>query len=103
MKKFADLLADLLTNFVGSWYFISLFFGAMFSWILLNSFVISIDPFPFILLNLVLSTLAAVQGSIIMMSQKRQEVKDRQRQVEIHRLVKNCEEFVQKIDKHTGE
>ena len=96
MKKFFDKLSDHVTDFIGSWYFIGIFFSTLFGWMVIQNFW-PVDPFPYILLNLVLSTLAAVQGSIIMMSQKRQESKDRERMVEIHRLVKNCERFVQKM------
>ncbi len=70
-------LADNIAEFGGSWTFIILFFSIIFSWILLarNTF----DPYPFILLNLVLSCLAALQAPVIMMSQNRQEEKDRRR------------------------
>ena len=99
IKDLLDKISDSVTNFIGSWYFILSFFGCLFGWILLQ-FVINVDPFPYILLNLVLSTLAAVQGSIIMMAQRRQDVKDRTNMEEMHRLITNCEKYVQKmIDK----
>lgn len=77
-----DRLSDKIASFGGSWTFLILFGAGMSVWILFNSAVTSgspIDPFPFILLNLVLSCLAAVQAPVIMMSQNRQEAKDRVR------------------------
>lgn len=73
-------MADRLTNFTGSWRFIISFGVILLLWILLNSAVLIIrpfDPYPFILLNLVLSCLAAIQAPVIMMSQVRQENRDR--------------------------
>ena len=75
-----DRLADKVAHFGGSWRFISLFGAILFGWMLINSFLIArnpFDPYPFILLNLCLSTLAAIQAPIIMMSQNRQADKDR--------------------------
>lgn len=75
-------MADKVASFGGSWIFISIFMGVMVIWILLNSFILiklggSFDPYPYILLNLVLSMLAAIQAPIILMSQNRQAYKDR--------------------------
>ncbi|MCE2847173.1 MAG: DUF1003 domain-containing protein [Sphingobacteriales bacterium] len=75
-------LADRIATFGGSWTFIIFFFSFLFLWMLVNSWFLAsrpFDPFPFILLNLMLSCLAAIQAPIIMMSQNRQEQKDRQR------------------------
>jgi uncharacterized membrane protein len=75
-------LADRLAAFGGSWKFIIIFMSVLVGWIILNSIVLithRFDPFPFILLNLVLSSLAALQAPVIMMSQNRQEAKDRLR------------------------
>jgi uncharacterized membrane protein len=77
-----ERLADQIAAFGGSWTFITLFFGILLGWILLNLWFLDnegFDPFPFILLNLILSCLAAIQAPIIMMSQNRKEQKDRQR------------------------
>jgi uncharacterized membrane protein len=79
---FGQRMADKVASFGGSWLFISIFMGVMVLWILLNSFVLttfnrSFDPYPYILLNLVLSMLAAIQAPIILMSQNRQAYKDR--------------------------
>jgi uncharacterized membrane protein len=80
---FGQRLADKVAAFGGSWTFISLFAVVLVVWILLNSFVlirygsVSFDPYPYILLNLFLSMLAAIQAPIILMSQNRQAYKDR--------------------------
>jgi len=77
-----ERLADRIAEFGGSWTFLLLFGAFLISWIVVNSFVLyrrPIDPYPYILLNLLLSCIAAIQAPIIMMSQKRQEAKDRLR------------------------
>lgn len=79
---FAQELSDRIAKFGGSWGFIIAFLSFMFVWITLNIYFLgqnSFDPFPFILLNLILSCIAALQAPLIMMSQNRQEEKDRQR------------------------
>jgi uncharacterized membrane protein len=75
-------LADRIAEFGGSWTFIILFFSFILIWVASNIIFVSVypfDPYPFILLNLILSCLAAIQAPIIMMSQNRQEQKDRLR------------------------
>ncbi len=81
--SFTSRLADKVAIFGGSWKFIISFGLFMFVWIIINVYLLkkSFDPFPFILLNLLLSTIAALQAPIIMMSQNRKEEKDRQRAV----------------------
>lgn len=77
-----DKIADKVADFGGSWTFIIIFFSFLFIWMGVNVFVLynkPFDPYPFILLNLILSCLAAIQAPIIMMSQNRQEAKDRLR------------------------
>ena len=77
-----DLLADKVAEFGGSWKFILCFAAMMMVWITINTISLlrtPFDPFPYILLNLVLSCLAAIQAPVIMMSQNRQESKDRLR------------------------
>lgn len=74
--------ADAVARFGGSWVFIGLFALVMVAWVSLNSWVLvrhdrSFDPYPYILLNLFLSMLAAIQAPIILMSQNRQAQKDR--------------------------
>jgi uncharacterized membrane protein len=80
--SFGQRLADQVADFGGSWAFILFFFGVIIVWIGLNLMAVGLgkwDPYPFILLNLVLSCTAALQAPIIMMSQNRQEEKDRRR------------------------
>lgn len=75
-----DRLADRIAEFGGSWTFIITFFSFIVLWMGINIFILAskpFDPYPFILLNLILSCLAAIQAPIIMMSQNRQEAKDR--------------------------
>ena len=75
-----ERVADKVAQFGGSWGFIGLFGGILVVWMLVNAWVLArhpFDPYPFILLNLVLSTLAALQAPVIMMSQNRQAHKDR--------------------------
>lgn len=77
-----EKLADRVATFGGSWTFISIFFSLLLIWMGINMYLLhnrGFDPYPFILLNLVLSCLAAIQAPIIMMSQNRQEAKDRAR------------------------
>ena len=71
--------ADAIAGFAGSWAFIFSFVGVLIGWMVLNILMASgaFDPYPFILLNLVLSCVAAIQAPLIMMSQNRQEQKDR--------------------------
>lgn len=78
--SFGERLADKIANFGGSWAFLICFGVFLFLWIGVNSFVLfwhPPDPYPFIFLNLILSCIAAIQAPIIMMSQNRQEAKDR--------------------------
>lgn len=77
-----QLISDKVARFGGSWSFILIFTGILIVWILYNTLMLKqdrFDPYPFILMNLVLSCLAALQAAIIMMSQNRQEEKDRKR------------------------
>lgn len=81
-RKTGEAVADKVAAFGGSWKFIFIFFAALVAWIVVNSVALlakPFDPYPFILMNLVLSCLAAIQAPIIMMSQNRQEQKDRLR------------------------
>ncbi|KAF0123861.1 MAG: hypothetical protein FD151_61 [bacterium] len=79
---FGQRLADKVAAFGGSWIFIMIFAVVLVIWVLLNSFILitynkSFDPYPYILLNLFLSMLAAIQAPVILMSQNRQAYKDR--------------------------
>ena len=108
--SFGDRLADRVAAVGGSWGFIIVFAVVLFGWMVLNSELLpalgidTIDPFPYILLNLMLSTLAAVQAPIILMSQNRQAAKDRiaaqhdyevnlRTQLEILRLSRRIDRF----------
>lgn len=88
-RTFGERLSDHLASFGGSWTFIIIFFAMLMVWMAFNLVTIDqerFDPYPFILLNLVLSCLAAIQAPIIMMSQKRQEAKDRLRSENDYRV-----------------
>lgn len=81
-RTFGERLADVIASFGGSWTFLICFAAAMAIWIIVNTLILAtkpFDPYPFILLNLLLSCLASVQAPVIMMSQNRQEAKDRVR------------------------
>lgn len=82
VENFGDRLADKVADFGGSWKFIIIFASVLILWIILNVYILGnkgFDPYPFILLNLLLSCIAAIQAPVIMMSQNRQEDKDRER------------------------
>ncbi|WP_287408837.1 DUF1003 domain-containing protein [Sphingopyxis sp.] len=109
-----DRLADKVAAVGGSWGFIIVFALVLLGWMLLNSEVLerwgmAFDPYPFIFLNLMLSTLAAVQAPIIMMSQNRQAAKDRltasvdyeinlRAELEIMRLHHKIDALVEKVE-----
>jgi len=79
-RTLGERWADELANFGGSWRFIGIFCGVLFLWVVTNSALIiwkPFDPYPFIFLNLVLSCLAAIQAPVILMSQNREEARDR--------------------------
>lgn len=80
--------ADAIAKFAGSWAFIFSFTGVLVLWMIVNVVMVSraFDPYPFILLNLVLSCVAAIQAPLIMMSQNRQEDKDRRRAVNDYKV-----------------
>ena len=79
---FGERLSDSIAAFGGSWTFIIFFSVVLFLWVMVNSFILAtraFDPYPYILMNLVLSALAALQAPVIMMSQNRSEARDRLR------------------------
>jgi uncharacterized membrane protein len=79
-RNLGEIMADRLADFGGSWIFIGIFCGVLFVWIFMNSVVLFMkpfDPYPYIFLNLILSCLAAIQAPVILMSQNRQEARDR--------------------------
>jgi uncharacterized membrane protein len=81
--SFKNKAADHVAGFVGSWTFIIMFSLVIIAWVSMNLLLLhsSFDPYPFILLNLLLSTIAALQAPIILMSQNRKEEKDRERAI----------------------
>ena len=78
---FGQRAADSIAKFAGSWAFIFSFAGVLIIWMVINTILAAkaFDPYPFVLLNLVLSCVAVIQAPLIMMSQNRQEEKDRRR------------------------
>lgn len=99
--SFGDKMSDKLAEFAGSWKFISIFTGILVLWIILNGYLLSkpYDPFPFILLNLILSCIAALQAPIIMMSQNRQEEKDRIRSKNDYKINLKAELIIEDLHK----
>jgi uncharacterized membrane protein len=114
---FGERLADRISAFGGSWTFIGLFAVVLVTWIALNiRFLFSqpFDPYPYILLNLILSCLAAIQAPVIMMSQNRQEARDRLRsqsdyqvnlkaELEIRQLHEKIDHLISRQWKHLME
>lgn len=98
-ESFSHKAADAIAKFVGSWTFIITFIASLLGWILLNILLMSraFDPFPFILLNLMLSCVAAIQAPIIMMSQNRQEEKDRLRAMNDYKTNLKSEIMVEEL------
>jgi len=98
-KTFGQKYADELTKYAGSWGFIIGFLAFLFLWMLVNMYgwIHTWDPYPFILLNLVLSCLAAIQAPIILMSQNRQSQKDRQRSEYDYAVNRKAEKEVELI------
>lgn len=88
-RSFGDRIADKVAEFGGSWAFIISFSVVLVTWMMFNILAATVwrfDPYPFILLNLLLSSVAAFQAPIIMMSQRRQEQKDRARSENDYRV-----------------
>lgn len=112
-RSFGERLADQVAVFAGSWTFIIIFVSFLVAWIILNTFLLSksgetFDPYPFILLNLFLSMVAAVQGPIIMMSQNRQAAQDRLQAKNDYEVNLKAELEIQRLhekldDLHKGE
>jgi len=98
---FWEKASDRIANFVGSWTFIASFFVIIACWMIVNSLSFSFakkyDPYPFILLNLVLSCIAAVQAPLILMSQRRKDEKDRARSESDYLINLQAEQEVREI------
>lgn len=105
-RTFTQRAADKLTAIMGSWTFIFIFIAFMIAWIFINTIYLikytssePWDPYPFILLNLALSSLAAIQAPIILMSQNRQSEKDRSRADYDYAVNRKAEREIQEIRK----
>mgnify|MGYP001560531204 CR=1 FL=1 len=103
---FGEKASDTLTTWMGSWIFILIFLAFLSIWTILNSYFLiqyelgrPWDPFPFILLNLVLSSLAAIQAPIILMSQNREAQKDRLRTEYDYAVNRKAEREIEEIKK----
>ena len=101
-KSLGEKTADSLSKWAGSWTFIISFFTFLIGWMILNTTMILFgnwDIYPFILLNLVLSCMAAIQAPIILMSQNRQTKQDRIKTAFDYRVNKKAEEEIRMIQK----
>ncbi len=105
-RTFGQKAADKLTKWAGSWLFIILFILFLFMWIFINGYFLvkykqgnPFDPYPFILLNLALSCLAAIQAPVILMSQNRQAEKDRIKAEYDYAINRKAEKEIQEIKK----
>ena len=109
--KFGDRIADKITKFVGSWTFILGFSSFLIIWIMINLYMLdNLDPYPFILLNLVLSCIAALQAPVIMMSQNREAKRDSLRSKNDYRtdlkselILEELHNKIEKIEKNQKE
>ena len=92
-ESFGQRASDRLSSLAGSWTFVIGFTLLLLVWITVNTVLAakSFDPYPFILLNLVLSCVSAIQAPLIMMSQKRQDEKDRRRSENDYKINLKCE------------
>ena len=97
--------ADSIAKFAGSWAFIFSFSGVLILWMVVNVLLAAgaFDPYPFIMLNLVLSCVAAIQAPLIMMSQKRQEQKDRERAEDDFKINLKCEIILENLHRKLDE
>ncbi len=102
---FGQRASDKLADFAGSWFFIIAFTLFLLIWVLINVYFLKnpFDPYPFIMLNLVLSCVAAVQAPLIMMSQKRQEQKDRERAENDFKVNLKCEIILENLHRKLDE
>jgi len=103
---FGQKAADKLAEWAGSWVFIILFMGFLIVWMIINAYVLfrmlgknPFDPYPFILLNLILSCLAAIQAPIILMSQNREAERERIKTERDHIVNRKAEREIQQVQK----
>ena len=105
-RTLGQKLADDLTKYAGSWGFIIIFLFIIIAWISLNAFILlekPYDPYPFILLNLGLSMVAAIQAPIILMSQNRQAERDRKKAELDYQVNKKAEKEIEDMQKDLHE
>ncbi len=98
--------ADRITVLGGSWTFIGLFALFLLSWIAVNTYLLlerPVDPFPYILLNLLLSCLAAIQAPVILMSQNRQTERDRAKAEQDYKVNRKAEREIENVQKDLDE
>lgn len=102
---FGDKMADKISEIAGSWNFILIFCAFLIFWIVLNTIMLvnAIDPYPFILLNLVLSCIASLQAPIIMMSQNRQAKKDSIRNKNDYHIDLKSELILEQLHDHINQ
>lgn len=102
---FGQRASDKLAEFAGSWFFIIAFTLFLLIWVLINVYFLKnpFDPYPFIMLNLVLSCVSAIQAPLIMMSQKRQEQKDRERAEDDFKVNLKCEIILENLHRKLDE
>ncbi len=99
-SSWGEKLSDKIAKFGGSWPFIIIFLLFILIWMIINVIILSsrsFDPYPFILLNLVLSCIAAIQAPVIMMSQNRQESKDRARSMHDYQINLKAEVEIRRL------
>src|SRR5690554_5449923 len=98
-RTFGECVSDVLAQKAGSWGFILSFLFLLVAWIFLNGLILKkpLDPYPFILLNLILSCIAALQAPIIMMSQRRQEERDRIRSEQDYLIDQKAELLLEEV------
>ena len=102
LYSFGQRAADKIAKFAGSWTFIFSFVGVLVAWMVINIIMVNaFDPYPFILLNLVLSCVAAIQAPLIMMSQNRQEAIDRRRAENDYKVNLKSEFVIDELYKKT--
>lgn len=105
--SFGDKAADKVSEIAGSWAFVLGFMLFLIIWIVINTFILidegAPDPFPYVLLNLVLSCIAAIQAPIIMMSQNRQAAKDSLRNQNDYRTDLKSELILESLHDHINE
>jgi uncharacterized membrane protein len=98
-RTFGEIASDKLAKWAGSWAFIISFIAVLILWMVVNvyAWINTWDPYPFILLNLVLSCMAALQAPIILMSQNRQSEKDRQKAEYDYIVNRKSERLIEKV------